>query len=72
MSTTLFKIEDMHCDDCAEHVQRAIGRKPGVRSANVSFAEGTAEVRFNSQEDSEAKLRDIIEKAGYPTIDHDE
>lgn len=72
MSTTIFKIEDMHCDGCAERIQRAISREPGVRAANVSFTEGMAEVRFNPLEVSEDKLRGIIETAGYHVTEQGE
>ena len=36
------KITGMTCDACAAHVQEALGKVPGVRSAEVSYAKGSA------------------------------
>ena len=38
------KVSGMHCASCAATVQRAIEAGPGVRSATVSFTDGTATV----------------------------
>ncbi len=38
------KVSGMHCASCAAAVQRALESRPGVRSAAVSFTDGTATV----------------------------
>lgn len=39
---THFKIAGMTCDSCAAHIQAALEKVPGVRSAVVSYSKGTA------------------------------
>jgi mercuric reductase len=41
---TQLKITGMTCDSCAAHVRQALEQVPGVRSATVSYHQGTAEV----------------------------
>ena len=41
---TQLKITGMTCDSCATHVRQALEKVPGVQSARVSYAQGTAEV----------------------------
>ncbi len=40
MST--LKITGMTCDSCAVHVKDALEKVPGVQSADVSYAKGSA------------------------------
>ncbi len=41
---TQLKISGMTCDACATHVRQALEKVPGVQSARVSYAQGSAEV----------------------------
>lgn len=41
---TQLKITGMTCDTCATHVRHALEKVPGVQSARVSYAQGSAEV----------------------------
>ena len=41
---TLLKIAGMTCDSCAAHVKEALEKVPGVRSAVVSYPQGTAQL----------------------------
>lgn len=43
---TLLKIAGMTCDSCAAHVKEALEKVPGVRSAVVSYPQGTAQLAF--------------------------
>lgn len=56
MDTTTFRIDGMHCDGCADRIRTLLGKEPGVREARVSFAEGSAAVRFNPHTVSEARF----------------
>ncbi|NBC63506.1 cation transporter, partial [Enterobacter cloacae] len=42
MST--LKITGMTCDSCAVHVKDALEKVPGVQSADVSYAKGSAKL----------------------------
>lgn len=41
---TTLKITGMTCDSCATHVKEALETVPGVQSAVVSYAKGTAQL----------------------------
>jgi mercuric reductase len=43
---TQLKIAGMTCDSCAAHVKEALEKVPGVRSAVVSYPQGTAQLAF--------------------------
>ena len=38
------KIAGMTCDSCAAHVKEALEKVPGVQSAEVSYAQGAAQL----------------------------
>ena len=42
------QIEGMTCDSCAEHVQQALEKVPGVRSASVSYPQRRAEIEADA------------------------
>lgn len=65
MDVTIFEVDGMHCDGCAERIRTLLDREPGVRTARVSFAEGSAEVRYNPHTVSEARLCELIETGGF-------
>jgi len=69
MNSTIFRIGGMHCDGCADRIRMLLDKEPGVREARVSFAEGSAEVRFNSHTVGEARLREIIETGGFDVVE---
>lgn len=68
MNTMTFKIEGMHCEGCAERIHGLVSREPGVRGAEVSFATGTAEIRFNRHRIDEKRLREVIEAGGFSVV----
>ena len=57
------RISGMHCENCADHVARALNTIEGV-SANVSLKEGKATVSYD-RKISDAQLRQAVEAAGY-------
>ncbi len=65
MNTVTFRIGGMHCDGCAERIRTLLAAVPGVREASASFAEGAARVRYNPHATNEARLAEVIEKAGF-------
>ncbi|MEO6031380.1 MAG: mercury(II) reductase [Burkholderiaceae bacterium] len=44
MTVLNLNVEAMTCDSCATHVRQALEKGPGVRSAEVSYAGGTAQL----------------------------
>lgn len=68
MNTTTFRIDGMRCDGCAERIRTLLDKEPGVHEARVSFAEGSAAVRFNPHAVGEARLREIVETGGFDVV----
>jgi cation-transporting ATPase V len=59
-----FDVEGMTCGSCAVRVQRVLGRQPGVVSAEVNFATGTARVTPGGAVDV-GGLQVAVERIGY-------
>ncbi|MGH3775978.1 MAG: heavy metal translocating P-type ATPase [Pseudonocardiaceae bacterium] len=60
-----FAVRGMTCGSCAARVQKVLGRAPGVTSAEVNFATGTAKVVLAEQPAATEALVAAVEKAGY-------
>ena len=65
MNTVTFKIAGMRCDGCAERIHSLLAAVPGVREVSASFAGGVARMRYNPHATNEARLAEVIEKAGF-------
>jgi len=65
MKTTIFRIEGMSCDGCANTVKTAIEKEPGVQAVTVSFADKQARVTFDPRAGGEDRLSAAIEKPGF-------
>ena len=68
MRTTIFKIEGMNCDGCADTIQDLVEKEPGVRRASVSFAERHARVLYDPQAVQEERLIQIIQRPGFRVV----
>lgn len=64
-TTATLPIEGMTCASCANFVQRALTKTPGVRTASVNYATEKATVEFDPAAVSPAGLRAAVEGAGY-------
>lgn len=65
MKTTIFKIEGMNCDACANTIKRLVEKEVGVRVASVSFSDRQARVLYDPQAVAEDRIVDAIEKPGF-------
>ncbi len=65
MKSLEVKIDGMHCDGCASTIRALLGHEPGVKSASVSFAEGTASVFYDPDKTDPDRVAAAIEKAGF-------
>ena len=61
-------IRDMHCASCVSHIEEALGRTPGVTSANVSLTANIAEVEYDPAIADETTICKAIEGAGYTPV----
>jgi P-type Cu+ transporter len=58
-------IGGMTCASCVARVEKALGKVPGVATAEVNLATETAEVRFAGRSPDVAALTAAVDKAGY-------
>ena len=68
MKTTIFRIEGMNCDACANSIKSLVEREPGVRMASVSFSEQLARVLYDPQVIGEERLVDVIQQPGFRVV----
>jgi copper chaperone CopZ len=65
MTRITFRITDMHCPNCAMHLDALEDELPGVKSASASYTKGTMLVEFDESKITEAQIRDAIREKGY-------
>ncbi|MGO9983217.1 MAG: heavy-metal-associated domain-containing protein [Rhodomicrobium sp.] len=68
MKTTIFGIEGMNCDGCANTVKDAVEKESGVQMVSVSFAERQARVLYDPLAVGEDRLVAVIEKPGFRVV----
>lgn len=68
MKTTIFKIEGMHCDGCAETIKNLLDKEQGVQIADVSFEKRQARVLFDPDATGEDGLIATIQKPGFRVV----
>ena len=62
-------IGGMTCAACAQRIEKAIGKLPGVERASVNLATEKATVAYRPQEVRLSVIREAIEKAGYQALE---
>lgn len=62
-----FKVYDMTCGSCENRVQKAIKSLDGVLTAKASYSGQFAEVEYDDEICSLAKVKTAVKKAGYTT-----
>lgn len=62
---TTFTIEGMHCDGCARTVEAKLRSEPGVGKASVSLERREANIGFDPNVTSAARLKEAVVRAGY-------
>jgi P-type Cu+ transporter len=67
-----FKVGGMTCASCVANVEKALGKVPGVISANVNLANEKATVTYLKGETGMADFRLAVESAGYSVVDETE
>lgn len=65
MKTTVFEIDGMHCDGCAQTVETLLRRVPGVRKVEASFDARQARVLHDPAQTPEAALVAAVAKGGF-------
>ena len=58
----------MHCDGCADRLQKVLSGKAGVQSARISFPDKQAFLEYDSSAISSYQIKDAVEKAGFEIV----
>jgi len=65
IETLHFPVHGMTCGNCARTVERKLSTSPGVTSAHVDLAGGTATVEFDADHTKLPDLVRAVEQLGY-------
>lgn len=68
MATKTLNIEGMTCASCAQRVEKATKKLPGIITANVNLATEKLTVDYKENDLALQEIIDAIEKAGYKAI----
>jgi copper chaperone len=68
MKTTVFRIEGMNCDACANTIKTLVEKEPGVQMAAVSYGDRQARVLFDPNSIDEDRLVNTIQKPGFRVV----
>ncbi len=62
---TEFTIAGMTCMSCVGHVERALGKLPGILDVTVVLEPGSARVRYDPNRTGPETMRNAVQEAGY-------
>ena len=65
MKKLTFDIPDLHCEGCADRSTNILERLDGVKNANVTFDDNSAEVEFDPDQASFEDFKEALAKASY-------
>lgn len=64
MKTLTLISQDIHCESCANSIQKAVGAVAGVTSVHVDVASQTATITYDDPA-TEQQVRAAMEDAGF-------
>ncbi|MHB1704097.1 MAG: heavy metal translocating P-type ATPase [bacterium] len=67
-----FKIEGMHCTNCAKAIEKDVGKLKGVNSIIVNFVGESGSVSFDPSKTSKDEIFKAVVESGYTPIDETE
>ena len=60
-----FRIPDIQCVGCTRRITNVLERLDGVRSANVTLDDKSAQVDYDEEATDFEEMKQAVEKAGY-------
>lgn len=60
-----FRVNDMHCSNCAMRIEEIEDSLPGVQQVLASYQKGQMVVEFDEKKVSEAEIIAAVKKVGY-------
>ena len=65
MIKKVYRVEGMHCSNCAMSVEGIEDDLPGIRRVSASYQKSNMAVEFEEQLVSEEQILSALEKRGY-------
>lgn len=65
MEKLKFKIPDLHCEGCANRSTNILERLQGIKKADITFDDKSAEVEYDPEQISFEKVKEALSKANY-------
>ena len=66
--TVTIRVEGMKCGKCSGSVAKALKATAGVEAAEVNAEKGEAVVTYDDEKVTEARLREVIDAAGFKAV----
>ena len=63
-----FDVTGMTCSACSAHVEKSVGKLPGVGSVSVNLLQNSMQVEYDPAQLSEQQISDAVGKAGYGAV----
>ena len=60
-----YRVEGMHCSNCAMNIESLEDDLPGIKQVSASYQKGQMVVEFDEAKVSEAQILAALEKRGY-------
>lgn len=61
----VFKVDDMHCANCAMRIEEIEDELPGIRKVAASYARMELRIDYDESRVTEAELIDAVRSKGY-------
>ncbi|BDQ48885.1 hypothetical protein EfsSVR2281_06960 [Enterococcus faecalis] len=68
MESKTFDIEGMSCASCAQTIEKATAKLPGMAKASVNLATEKLSVTYDQTEVTEEEIKEAVSDAGYKAI----
>jgi len=65
MVKNTYRVEGMHCSNCAMNIEGIEDDLPGIKQVSASYQKGQMVVEFDEAKVSEAQILAALEKRGY-------
>ncbi|MCX7706785.1 MAG: cation transporter [Anaerolineae bacterium] len=63
-----YRVNDMHCANCAMRIEGIEDELPGVRSVVASYKQGRMTVEFDETQVSDAQIIAAVQAKGYTAL----
>jgi copper chaperone CopZ len=63
-----FRVEGMHCTNCAMNIEGIEDDLPGIKQVSASYQKGVMVVEFDELKVSEAQILAEVGKRGYQAL----